>query len=419
MRYIHNMTNNFCKKGYKRFFMPGHKGMTGYSRDLTEVDTLDDLACPAGAILEANKRIAGLYAMDYATIASCGSTGCIHAMLLCRKGKVLMGRDAHKSAINAVYLYNIPCEFIGDVSTTGFLSAIETTKAKTLYLTYPNYYGSGVDVKAVLSAARAKGMMIIADCAHGAHFICEKRMPALPDADMLCVSVHKTMGALTGGAAVMCKNAYSDSLRDNFFRIHSTSPSYLIMESIDDAYDFAQSNPQLMSLWVDKCLEVREILKKKVKLTDNHDPTRIVFGAEGYSGYELFDLYKKNGILAEMADLENIVFLTSPYDIESIDLLCQPDIERRPPLIHDLRVPYGAPYKDIFWVKDKSPKSIHYKEAEGMVSYKPIGAYPPGTSAVLPGERITARTIEYIDRILYYGGKLFSVDDEMIKVVEP
>lgn len=415
MRYIHQMTKAFSKKGYARFFMPGHKGKTGYDRDLTEVDDLDDLACPCGAIEKANKRIARMYGYDWATLGTGGSTGCIHAMLLTSKGKVLIGRDAHKSAINAVYLYNISCDFVSDVSTEGFLKAIADTDASTLYLTYPNYYGDGIDVNRVTKAARAKGMMIISDCAHGAHFIAERRMPALPDSDMLCVSVHKTLGALTGGAAVMCKSSYENRLKDNFFRVHSTSPSYVIMESIDDAYDFVESNPQLMEQWVDNCLEVR----KKLRVRDNQDPTRIVISAEGYSGYELFELYKSKGIMAEMADLENVVFLTSPYDIEAIDLLSKIDIEQRSPLAHDLHVPLGGKYKDIFWVKDKEPISIHYKKAEGLVSYKPIGAYPPGTAAVLPGEIITAEVIDYIERILSYGGKLFSVDEEIIKVVEP
>lgn len=418
MSYISSMIDDYVGRKAVRFHMPGHKGKLGYERDLTEVDDLDDLACPNGAILNANKRIAKIYGMDYATMATCGSTGCIHAMLLSSKGKVLIGRDAHKSAVNAAYIFNIPCEFIENVSSEGYIKAIENTGAKTLYITYPNYYGSGIDVNSVVNAARKKGMMLIADCAHGAHFISSMGMPHLPKADMLCVSVHKTLGALTGGAAVMCKQEYKEQLKDNLFRVHSTSPSYLIMESIDNTYAFIWENPQLMARWKEKCLELKNSLGSKVNLVDTIDPTRIVFGADGYTGYELQKLYRDKGIIAEMADMENIVFLTSLYDIESIDLIGKIDLEKRKPLKMDFSVPSGGKYMDISRVKHKPVKTIYYKEAKGMVSYNAIGAYPPGVAAVMPGEVITEEIIDYIERIFSYGGKLFSIENEMIQVID-
>lgn len=314
MSSISRMLDSFLQKNYVRFYMPGHKGKTGFERDVTELEGTDDLHDPTGAIKEANDRLARIYGYDYASMVTCGSTVGVMAMLSSAKTPILMGRDAHKSAINSACLFDLACDLVQDVSARGYLDRIKTTSARTLYLTYPSYLGSPADFTEVIKAAKAKGMTVVADCAHGAHFPFSHRLPQLPDADMMCVSFHKTMGALTGGAAVFAKDRYADQLRDNLFRLHTTSPSYLIMESIDTAVDFMVEKGDVVEKWIDECIRVKELLGYKSRDTD--DPTRITLSLAGHTGYELYEVYKKSGIMAEMADLENLVFITSPYDIK-------------------------------------------------------------------------------------------------------
>lgn len=396
--------------------MPGHKGKTGFERDVTELEGTDDLHNPTGAIKEANDRLARIYGYDYASMVTCGSTVGVMAMLSSAKTPILMGRDAHKSAINSACLFNLACDFVQDVSARGYMDRIKTTSARTLYLTYPSYLGSSADFTEVIKAAKGKGMAVVADCAHGAHFPFSHRLPQLPDADMMCVSFHKTMGALAGGAAVFAKDRYADQLRDNLFRLHTTSPSYLIMESIDTAVDFMVEKADVVEKWIDECIRVKKMLGHKSRDTD--DPTRITLSLAGHTGYELYDVYKKSGIMAEMADLENLVFITSPYDISSIQRIAQVDISPGYNGVEHTVPVIGKACKPISYVKGKSTKKLRYSQCEGMISYLPLGAYPPGIACVLPGEIITRQVIEYFEDVLGKGGRIFNMEGEMIQVIQ-
>lgn len=408
----------FLSREYQRFFMPGHKGKTGFSRDLTEVDTLDDLHNPTGAIKAANARLADIYGMDFASMSTCGSTSCVMAMLITAKGKILMGRDAHKSAINTVCLFNLECEFLSDVRDEGYLTAIYTTDAKVLYLTYPGYSSKLVDVDKIVTAAKGKGMVVIVDGAHGAHFPFSNKFPNLPKADMFCVSLHKTMGALTGGAAVFAVEKFASALKDNFLRLHTTSPSFLIMESIDSAVDYMLENPKKIELWIDECQRVKAALENKVQVQNTLDQSRIVISSPGYTGYEIFDIYRKKGIMPEMADMENVIFLTSPYDIEAISILSSVDIYRREDTVEKPQIAFGQAYLPLSSVKNAQVELKCFKDCGGRIAYQPLGAYPPGTAAVLPGEIITDRVIDYFNKIQALGGKIFNMENQMIQVVK-
>ncbi len=431
---IKDMLKEFNKENYIRFFMPGHKGKTkvDIGNDITEVLDSDDLSSPTLAIMEANNLLAKAYNMPYATMVTCGSTVSVMSMLLTlntvqiqqgKTPKVIVGRDAHKSCINAAYLFDVPCEFIKDTSTKGYIDAINKTGATAIFVTYPNYDGSCIDIGKVERAAKQKGLALIVDCAHGAHFPFSKEFPPLPKADMYCVSAHKTLGTLTQGGIVFSTDEYKQELKENLFRLHTTSPSYLIMESIDSSRAFMEENKDLIGKWIKTCEYVKENIKADVR--QGGDPTRITLSIKGISGYELYDIFANSGIVGEMADMEKVVFITSIYDIDSINELLkvelpQPREERILPSLC-----YGKEYKAINFVKNKPTQLVTLDKAIGKTSATAIGAYPPGSALILPGEIFTKELVDYFNKILSLKGHIFGLSIEkgekeipMVKVIK-
>jgi len=215
-----------------RFAMPGHKGRGSEAAryDITELPGADNLYAPEGAIARSEELCAREFGAVRAMMSVCGSTACVLAMIgyFPRHSKIIMARDFHLSAKNAIDIFGIEPVFVevemrlGALQQTAaaadFEKAIaENPDAAAVYLTYPNPYGICADVERIARAAHGAGMMVLADSAHGAHF----GVSGLPKtagelgADIWSVSFHKTLPALNQAAVLFCSENV-DAARDSF-----------------------------------------------------------------------------------------------------------------------------------------------------------------------------------------------------------
>ena len=111
--------------------------------------------------------------------------------------------------------------------------------AKAFVLTYPSYYGLCSDLDEIVKEAHKRNILVLVDEAHGAHFPFNPKLPRSSmkcGADAAVTSFHKTLPALTQTAVLNINCGIEDSGIRFMLRIfQSTSPSYVLMASIDAA----------------------------------------------------------------------------------------------------------------------------------------------------------------------------------------
>ena len=245
--------------------MPGNKSGKGFLRDtlgitfkealgtldITEVDSLDNLHCPEGVIKEAQELLAKTYGVKKAYFlvngSSCGNLASIFSAF--NEGdEVLVERNCHKSIYNAIILRKLKVVYIDAVIDNNlgiflppreeeiFKAFEKANNPKGIILTNPNYFGISYKLDETIQRLREKGLKIIIDSAHGAHFgICKELPKSMAKlGDYVVLSAHKTLPSLTQGAFLLV-NSDDDNIDFYIKAFMTTSPSYLIMASLDYA----------------------------------------------------------------------------------------------------------------------------------------------------------------------------------------
>lgn len=240
------------------FHMPGHKRAVksgplsgAYSIDITEIRGFDALSDPDGMIKELENRAASLFGADNAFILVNGSTcGILSALSYAvpHRKKLLMARNSHKSAYDAVYLgelepfYVYPgiieaCDVAGSIKNEDIRSCLEKhPDVCAVFITSPTYEGIVSDVDSIADTAHSFGVPLIVDAAHGAHLKISKK------ADITVISLHKTLPAFTSSALCLVNGNRIDADRLRFFIniFQTSSPSYIIMTGIEECFDFLE-----------------------------------------------------------------------------------------------------------------------------------------------------------------------------------
>lgn len=331
-----------------RFHMPGHKGNCSplseifggaLKFDVTELPETDNLFDDSGAILEAEQLAAELYGARETLFSAGGSTLCIQAMLrlACESGgKIICARNVHRAAVNAMALLNInpvwvfPRPFEGS-SLPGAITpedvenaARENSDAVAVFLTSPDYYGIISDIKGISNICGKYGLALLVDNAHGAHLnLAGKNLhPLANGADMTCDSAHKTLPALTGGAYMHINSPLftKASAKSAMKLFGSTSPSYLIMLSLDLARAWAQSDGKAAFAQLsEKVGEIRGLCMDLGFFTPAEavlDPCRIIIdtASAGIDGPRAALYFRKNGVSPEMSDMRHVVMIPSPFN---------------------------------------------------------------------------------------------------------
>lgn len=453
------------------FHMPGHKLGKGMPEgpfrnmgafDLTEIPGTDNLHFPEGAIREAQQRAAKAFGAEESFFLVNGSTGGVHAavMAVCGPGeKLIVSRDCHKSVLNGLFLAGGIPVFIKPgfnaefgISTGTLVSEVERALAENpeavgVLITRPNYYGICCDIEGIAAAVHAKSKVLIVDEAHGAHLRFGKNLPRCAmdaGADVCIQSAHKTLPAYTQAAYLHCRGSRMDRERLRFYlrTLQTSSPSYLLMASLDMARELMESRgAQLLEELEASCRSVKAALASERKLellqqqhldeTCTLDDTRVVInvkriGITGFSAEKM--LRERYGIQVEMSDLYNIVCVGTVADdrkdYERLGIALQEitaALNHLPPLsdipIRELTIP---PQKvDLKQLLGRKTKVLALNEAEGKTSGTMVTPYPPGIPVICPGEIIMADSIEYIYNISKAGGTVNGLTDQMeIEVIE-
>lgn len=439
---------NYHNQNRISFAMPGHKNGRGIkneliSCDVTELDATENLHHPREFITESKQLLSKLYNSEESYILTCGSTAGIQAMIAAcvkRGGTLLAAADCHMSVINACALLGIKLKFIpreidGEFMTSKRLFVIEEfiDGADAVIITSPTYYGLCSDIETISRSCHNRGIPLLVDEAHGAHFASDSRFPENAitlGADITVNSAHKTLNALTGAAYLHFKSdmVNKNRLEKALTMFQTSSPSYVIAASADLAREEIERGGRNET--IEKCEKFKNRIKDstEIKFLENDDITRLVLNLSAYetTGFEVNNkLSCEFGIDIEMADLVNLVLIATPSNTdEDFDSLYNAilkitsELEKRkeplkinmPPLFFETVCP-----SDAFFAETAE---VSLWESEGKISAVTVTPYPPGIPVIYAGAKISREQIEYIEYILSAGAEVNGIENGKIEVLK-
>ena len=469
---IYTMLKEYKEKKPLPFHMPGHilgRGLYEEFRsvgslDITEIPGSDCLHAPNGAIKDAQDKASHCFGADYSFFLVNGSSSGIQAMIqavLEPGGKLILGRDSHISVLNTLAQLNGEPVFIMpkvDKETQIPLGVTQdklraackaNPDAQGILITRPNYYGIAVKLEEIVEIANDYNMPLLIDEAHGAHFVFHEDFPRpcmSLGADLCVQSLHKTLPALTQTAILHGKNnalISKSRVETTTSMVQTTSPSYLLMCSIDIARYIMQTEGKALYnklknliLNFDRQLEKFSYIKRVAQNYEGYDNdfTRIVlsFNNTDLGGSKAEEILRtRYGIVAEMADLNHVVLITSPFHtVEDFDklILALKDLDEKFGKSPKER---GQDFKKSIKCPDIPERSIPLRRAmfskhkeipiyksEGYISGGYITPYPPGIPIVCPGEIIDESVVNYISNLLRENCPIHGVKNNNVKVVE-
>ncbi|MBO4878578.1 MAG: aminotransferase class V-fold PLP-dependent enzyme [Ruminococcus sp.] len=415
---IYDFISAYAAGGGLRCHMPGHKGKAPlpeldlmYAPDITEIAGADSLFEADGIILRSERNMASLYGSAACFYSAAGSTLCIQGMLAAMKQEgrcVIAARNVHRSFLNAAALLGLDVIWLMPEQNRGILSGTFSAEAAEellkenpnacLYITSPDYTGKTADIAALAETAHRYSAPLLVDNAHGAHlrFMPEDCHPMSLGADMCCDSAHKMLPALTGAAVLHSCERYAGVLRQCMGMFASTSPSYLIMASLDLCCRYIDERIRKdIAVNLDCIRKLREHFSGRLRFTDG-DPFHItVLSSEsGCDGLSLAQALRENGAECEYADRDMVVLLMSPMnqpeDYRRLTVALEKAVDRaercQPPEPVVLTLP-----EKVMGIREAAfapSEEIPVEEAEGRICATVKVPCPPAVPIAACGERI-------------------------------
>ncbi len=457
------------------FDVPGHKQGKGH-KALTEIfgaqtiamdynssKPLDNLTHPTGIIADAEKLAAEAFGAKAAFFMIGGTTSSVQAMIMSatkRGEKIIMPRNVHKSAINALVINGAIPVYVNPgvdkelgislgMSIADVKNAIrQHPDAKAIFVNNPTYYGICSHLQEIVKLAHEAGMLVLADEAHGAHFYFNDNLPMSAmqaGADMAAVSMHKTGGSLTQSSFLLIGKDMDDAYPRQIINLsQTTSGSYLLMASLDIARSNLALNGQSI---FDKVLAMTNYAREEINAIGGYrafgkelinkdtvydfDSTKLSVHTRslGLAGIEVYDILRDEyGIQIEFGDIGNVLAIVSVGDRDL-------ELERLIGSLSEIkRLKSGNPisildHEYIDPIVQMSPQDAFYSKSYsvpltksgGKISAEFVMAYPPGIPILAPGEQITDEILEYIQFAKAKGCKMTGTKDmamENIFVVE-
>ena len=403
------------------FHTPNHIGKSGFRADLTELPGLDNIEYPEDSIKKAQDEIAKYFNAEASFFLTNGASIGLQAALqalkieLLRKSEdlkpVLLSRNIHKSVLTAIIQTGFDIEFLDlnydqdlDLYTGVDFSKLNSIEhCSALVITNPTNEG-------LYSEIPKLNIPVIVDEAHGAHYYFSDSLPAgalNSGADIVIQSWHKCMTALTQGAvAYVNKNSKisKESFHDALRLLQSTSPSYLILKSLCEAFLlFKERGEELLG----RLNHVTKKIPASIKATNNHDFTRLILKLPEGVNVEDFDAeLEKNNIFCESYSNKSVLFFLSVFhEKEDIDYLVDKYFEIKKKLPKFVDKLYRENNKTFKLSQSKqfinpqiaffSPfELVNLDEAEGYISADYFALCPPGFPITIPGQIITRDIIK-------------------------
>lgn len=354
----------------------------------------------------------------------------------CKRGdKLLVQRNAHKSIFHAIELvgvepvYLMP-EWDENTQTLGALSqqtvqqaVKEHPDAKGLVITSPTYYGVvAQDLQQQIECCHAAQIPVLVDEAHGAHLVASKLFPmsALAlGADVVVQSAHKTLPAMTMASFMHVKSSLVQAERINYYlrMLQSSSPSYMLLASLDEARYFVQTYKQSDVMYLlDKRAQWLEALRAipSVHIIEAADPLKICMRVDYYSGAQVQQALEDQGVYAELADPQQVLFIlpllkvgqSYPFAelrvrirdaVASLQKEKSAQLEMiKPLMLQKVSVPQLTNEQVMLGEKEWIP----YMRAIDRISAAMVIPYPPGVPLFVPGEKITISNLSQLEELL-------------------
>ncbi|MBQ8803683.1 MAG: aminotransferase class V-fold PLP-dependent enzyme [Tyzzerella sp.] len=432
---IADFVRGYEKKNMLRLHMPGHKGKSFLgceAYDITEVKGADSLYEAEGIIAESEANAGKLFGTGRTVYSTEGSSQCIRAMLYLaltnqkRVGKpvVVAARNVHKAFVYAAALLDIEVKWIYPEGDMHSLCSCQISPRKleetleqleeppvAVYVTSPDYLGGQLDIKELAEVCHRNQTILLVDNAHGAylHFLEEKKHPIDLGADICCDSAHKTLPVLTGGAYLQIgQNAHGElekHAKSAMALFGSTSPSYLILSSLDLCNQYLSENyeEKLQKTVVD-LKRLRKELRNKGWRVENTEPLKLTVKVpDGMKGRELAEQLRKKQIECEYADPEYVVCMFTPEIEESV---YQRILEAFGENLYTYvdKIPLNAAKcEQVMSIREAiftEHEEVQVSEAVGRICGTPTVSCPPAIPIVVSGERINEEAIQLFE---HYG----------------
>lgn len=429
---IADFVKNYINSGASRLHMPGHKGVSVLgceNYDITEVKGADELFAPQSIILQSEKNARDIFGTGLTVYSAGGSSQSINAMLylasLNNGGSryILAGRNAHKAFIYAAAKIGLDVKWIYPERSESICRCAVTpetlkkelrecsVKPVAVYITSPDYLGGVSDIQGLSEVCRSQNVPLLVDNAHGAYtaFLKKSLHPIHLGADMCCDSAHKTLPVLTGGGYLHINKSDRFRFSENAVKameiFGSTSPSYLILQSLDLCNKYLYENVRSdLARCAEKVLQIRSDMKKSGIGDISNEPLKIT---ADFSQFEVSDggfseHFRKMGVEPEYTDDDFAVFMFSPFNSDA-------DFEKLQNAFCNLSLKPKCSHSQVRIIKSKSAVSIRdavfspfeiieAEKSEGRICAAPTVSCPPAVPVVISGEVIEKGHIELMKK---------------------
>lgn len=451
---IADFCREYAQSNKARLHMPGHKGagpLGVESLDLTEVKGADSLYEAEGIIAESEANAAKLFGSRRTFYSAGGSSQSIRAMCLlaCQHWSsyhdgtplILAGRNAHKSFVQSSQLIGFDVEWMASeedyslcrctISPDGLEMHLERVmsegrKVAAVFVTSPDYLGNVLDLRGLADVAHRYGTLLLVDNAHGAYlkFLPEDIHPMTLGADACADSAHKTLPVLTGGGYLHigagAPEGFEDTARDAMCLFGSTSPSYLVLQSLDLTNDWLEKTaPAAFSKTVERADAVKALMQSEGLTLTGDEPLKVTVDCASShigSGIVFADRLRDFDIECEYADRDVVVLMFAPNNTNE-------DYEKLSVAVHMLMqvqklMPESDPERPSF--SNRLPErvltprdvllhpteTIPVSDAEGRIAADVHIGCPPAVLPVVPGEKVDRNAVAVME---YYGIRSITV----------
>ena len=398
------------------FHTPGHKGqaallepLTALPLDLTELPDIGSLYDGGDAVEAAEREAAKTFGTQYTFFSGGGCTLAIQTMLALaakRGGRVLMARNAHRSAVHAAVLLDLSVTWCLSPDPKTVEAQLEADPSlRTVYITSPDYYGRLADVRALADVCHARGAVLLVDNAHGTHLDAFGCHPVTLGADASADSAHKTLPVLTGGAYLqIAKDGAFASLsraeiKATMALFGSTSPSFPVLASLDLAQAWWRTDGRAaFKTLFHRSRPLFEAAENGglAPAFERTDPVRLTLDLKKGDAACFAELLRTLGQEPEYVDSRYVVLLLSPFHTNEQLSALQRAMEEAAalplppsrPSPFSAGMPEGLPRRAMALraATLAAQETVIVSEAVGRISAGTVCPCPPGVAVITAGE---------------------------------